>query len=182
MPCRVFGYSDSGWFSDFLAFFIAVKEVPLSFATLAVALTLVGGVLGKVACGFLVERLGTRLAFTLAQCLSAIGILAIFASGKFLAFVLLPILGAFLQGSTSITYGLVSDLVHRDRVSRGFAAIYTVSSLSALVGPISFGFLCDHYGIGVAMYTMAAVSLLAIPPILILKPKRVEMKIAQLFK
>lgn len=169
-------------FLTFLAFFIAAKDVPLSIATLAVTLTLVGGVLGKVACGFLAERMGTRLAFTLVQCLSAIGILAVFASGKFLAFVLLPILGAFLQGSTSITYGVVSDLVHRDRVSRGFAAIYTVSSLSALVGPISFGFLSDYYGIDIAMYTMATVSLLAIPPIFLLKPKQVQMKLPQFFK
>ena len=160
-------------FLTFLAFFIAAKEVPLSIATLAVSLTLVGGMLGKVACGFLAESMGTRLAFTLVQCLSAIGILAVFASGKFLAFVLLPLLGVFLQGSTSITYGVVSDLVHSDRVSRGFAAIYTVSSLSALVGPICFGLLSDHYGINIAMYTMAFVSIMAIPPILMLKPKQV---------
>ena len=165
-------------FLTFLAFFIAAKDVPLSLATLAVTLTLVGGMLGKAACGFLAERIGTRWAFTLVQCLSAIGIIAVLASGKILAFVLLPVLGIVLQGSTSVTYGVVGDLVHGDRVSRGFALIYTVSAMSGLLGPIFFGLLSDIFGIEVTMFAMATVSLLAIPPILLLRPKRSARKIA----
>lgn len=165
-------------FLTFLAFFIAAKDVSLSLATLAVTLTLVGGMLGKAACGFLAERIGTRWAFTVVQCLSAVGILAVLASGKVLAFALLPVLGIVLQGSTSVTYGVVGDLVHGDRVSRGFALIYTVSALSGLLGPIFFGLLTDHYGIELTMFAMATVSLLAIPPILLLRPKRAEQKVA----
>jgi FSR family fosmidomycin resistance protein-like MFS transporter len=160
-------------FLTFLAFFIAAKEVPLGLATLAVTLTLVGGMLGKAACGFLAERIGTRLAFMLVQGLTACGIVALLFSEKTLAFILLPILGIFLQGSTSITYGLVGDLVHADRTSRGFALIYSVSSLSGLLGPIFFGVLGDRFGIETTMGAMALISLLAVPPILLLRPKTV---------
>lgn len=158
-------------FLTFLAFFIAAKQVPLSLATLAVTLTLVGGMLGKAACGFLAERIGTRAAFALVQTLTAGGIVAVLLSEKTLAFVLLPVLGVVLQGSTSITYGLVGDLVHGARVSRGFALIYSVSSLSGLLGPIFFGLLSDHHGIETTMIVMAAISVLAIPPIALLRPK-----------
>lgn len=156
-------------FLTFLAFFLAEKDVPMSYATLAVTLTLVGGVFGKAACGFLAERIGTRMAFALVQGLTACGIVALLYVEKTLAFVLLPVLGMFLQGSTSITYGVVGDIVHADRLSRGFALIYSVSSLSGLLGPIFFGVLGDNFGIETAMFTMALISMLAILPITFLQ-------------
>ncbi len=158
-------------FLTFLAFFITAKEVPLGLATLAVTLTLVGGMLGKAACGFLAQRIGTRGAFTLVQFLTAGGIIAVLIADKTMAFVLLPVLGVFLQGSTSVTYSVVSELVHVERVSRGFALIYSVSSLSGLLGPIFFGLLGDKFGIETTMLAMAGVSILAIPPIMVLRPQ-----------
>ena len=158
-------------FLTFLAFFIAAKEVPLHLATFAVTLTLIGGIFGKVACGFLAERIGTRYAFALVQCITAVGIVAVLVSERFLAFALLPVLGIFLQGSTSITYGVVGELVHSERVSRGFALIYSISSLSGLLGPVFFGLLGDYFGIEPTMLAMALVSLLAIPPCMLVQPK-----------
>ena len=102
------------------------------------------------------------------------GILAVLLSDKVFAFFLLPLVGVCLQGSTSITYGAVGDLVREDRVSRGFAIIYSVSSLSGLLGPIAFGLLSDKYGIETTMVAMAAISLLAIPPIILLRSKTEE--------
>lgn len=158
-------------FLTFLAFFIAAKEVPLHLATFAVTLTLIGGIFGKVACGFLAERIGTRYGFALVQCITAVGIVAVLVSERFLAFALLPVLGIFLQGSTSITYGVVGELVHSERVSRGFALIYSISSLSGLLGPVFFGLLGDYFGIEPTMLAMALVSLLAIPPCMLVQPK-----------
>jgi MFS transporter, FSR family, fosmidomycin resistance protein len=156
-------------FLTFLAFFLAERDVPMSYATLAVTLTLVGGMFGKAACGFLAERIGARTAFALVQGLTACGIVALLYVEKTMAFVLLPVLGMFLQGSTSITYGVVGDIVHADRLSRGFALIYSVSSLSGLMGPIFFGVLGDNFGIETAMFAMALISMLAIPPIILLQ-------------
>ena len=163
-------------FLTFLAFFIVAKQVPMSLATLAVTITLVGGMMGKAAGGFLAERMGIRYAFTLVHCLTACGIIAVLFSGKVVAFCLLPLLGVCLQGSTSITYGAVGDLVHKDKVSRGFSIIYSVSSLSGLFGPIAFGLFSDNYGIEATMVAMSAISLLAIPPIILLRPKIEEAK------
>ena len=56
-----------------------------------------------------------------------------------------------------------------DRLSRGFALIYSVSSLSGLLGPIFFGVLGDNFGIETAMFAMALISMLAIPPIILLQ-------------
>lgn len=160
-------------FLVFVVFVVADKGVATHLAAFAVVLTLIGGIFGKAGCGYLAQRIGIRNAFVLAQCLTAFGIVVVAMGSPIAGFVLLPVLGMFLQGSTSITYGAIADLIQSNRQSRGFAMIYTVSSLSAIVGPTVFGLLSDHSGLSMAMFAMAIVSLLAVPPSLLLK-SRVE--------
>lgn len=156
-------------FLVFVAFIAAEKGVATHLAAFAVVLTLLGGILGKAGCGFLAQRIGVRQSFILAQCLTALGIGIVVAGTPLVAFMVLPLLGMFLQGSTTITYGAISDLIESNRQSRGFAMIYTVSSLSAIAGPVVFGFLSDHAGLDTAMMAMAVISLLAIAPSLLLR-------------
>ena len=155
-------------FLVFVIFVIADMGVAAHLATFAVVLTLIGGIFGKAGCGYLAERIGVRNAFVLAQCATAAGIIALSMSNQFTAFLLLPFLGMVLQGSTTITYGSIAELVRSDRQSRGFAMIYSVSGLSAIAGPIVFGLLSDHSGLDAALLAMAFISLLAIPPSLLL--------------
>ncbi|MCP5082131.1 MAG: MFS transporter [Alphaproteobacteria bacterium] len=162
-------------FLVFVVFVVAEKGIATHLAAFAVVLTLIGGIFGKAGCGYLAQRIGVRSAFVLAQCATALGIVAVALGTPMAAFALLPVLGMFLQGSTSITYGAIADLISSNRQSRGFAMIYTVSSLSAIVGPTVFGVLSDYSGLGTAMLAMAAVSLLAIPPSLLLKARSEQM-------
>lgn len=165
-------------FLVFVAFMFAEKGAASHLAAFAVVLTLVGGILGKGGCGFLAQRIGVRNAFILAQLATAALVVAVIISPLTAAFIILPLLGLFLQGSTTITYGAVSDVVRSDRQARGFAAIYTVSSLSAIAGPSVFGLLGDHFGLDQAILAMAIVSLLAIPPSLMLDLSRREQQSA----
>ncbi|MCH9669968.1 MAG: MFS transporter, partial [Gammaproteobacteria bacterium] len=152
-----------GGFLTFIAFLMIEKEVPANLAAVAVVLTLAGGIFGKFGCGLLADRIGVVRALWIVQLLTAAGILAIAFAPTLLAYCLLPMLGVVLQGSSSITYATVGDLVHKDRQSRGFAAIYSLSSAAGIVGPIIFGLLGDGYGLVPAMITMAVVVLLTLP-------------------
>jgi MFS family permease len=67
-----------------------------------------------------------------------------------------------VQGSSTVTYGALSDFVHRRRQSRGYAIIYTLSSLSAVVGPVFFGGLADTYGIELSLVTLAVLTCLTL--------------------
>jgi MFS family permease len=87
-----------------------------------------------------------------------------------IAYILLPVLGLALQGSSSITYGTVSDFVSADRRSRGFAVIYSTASVASIAGPIVFGVVGDHFGLVPAMLTMAVVVLLPLPLSALLRP------------
>jgi MFS family permease len=76
--------------------------------------------------------------------------------------ILLPLIGVAIQGSTTVTYGALADFIHRDRQSRGYAIIYTLSSLSAVVGPVVFGGLADLYGVEVSLLMLAILTSLTL--------------------
>jgi MFS family permease len=159
-----------GGFLTFLAFLMIEKQVPTGLAALAVVLTLAGGIFGKFGCGFLAERVGVIRSLVVVECLTAAGIVAVLLSPALVAFLLLPVLGLVLQGSSSITYATVSDLVHGERQSRGFAAIYSIASAASIVAPIVFGLIGDRFGLVPAMLIMACLVLLPLPLCPLLRP------------
>jgi MFS family permease len=160
-------------FLTFLAFLMLEKQVPVSLAGFAVVLTLAGGIFGKLGCGYLSERIGVRRSLIIVECLTAAGIVAVLLAPTLLAYILLPVLGLVLQGSSSITYATVSDLVRPDRRSRGFAVIYTVASAASIAGPIAFGVIGDRFGLAPAMLAMALVVLVPVPLSALLRPAKV---------
>ncbi len=156
-------------FLVFIAFLMLYKQVPVELAGFAVVLTLAGGIAGKFGCGLLAARLGPVRALIVVEIVSAAAILAVLAAPAMVAFCLLPLAGVVLQGSSSITYGTVGDLVDERRQSRGFALVYTLSSAASIVGPISFGLVSDGFGLEAAMVAMAVVVALPAPLSLLLR-------------
>ena len=153
-------------FLVFVAFLMLEKQVPVGLAGFAVVLTLAGGIAGKFGCGLLAARTGPVRALFVVELLCAAAILAVVAAPAMIALCLLPLAGVFLQGSSTITYGTVSDLVDERRHSRGFALVYTLVSIASVAGPIGFGLLSDGFGLDTAMYAMALV--VAVPALLTL--------------
>ncbi len=156
-------------FLVFVTFLLLQKQAPAGLAGLGVVLTLAGGMVGKLGCGLLAARIGVVRALVLVELLSAAGIVAVLFAPVALALCLLPVVGVVLQGSSTITYGTVGDLVDERRHSRGFALIYTIVSGAAVVGPIAFGLVSDGLGLGAAMLAMAVVVVLPIPLCLLLR-------------
>jgi FSR family fosmidomycin resistance protein-like MFS transporter len=150
-------------FLTFLAFLMAEKQVPTSLAVFAVVLTLAGGILGKLGCGYLAELLGIRSSLILVQCLTAVGIVAVVFAPTLIAYCMLPFLGLVLQGSSTITYGTVADLFDGKRHTRGFAAIYSIANAATVSGPVIFGLISDGFGLMTAMLCMAVALIAPLP-------------------
>tara|TARA_B100000945_G_C20105915_1_gene468038 strand:- start:189 stop:653 length:465 start_codon:yes stop_codon:yes gene_type:complete len=139
------------------------KQVSTGLITFAVAATLSGGVFGKYAGGLLAARIGVIRSMVFFEVLTAIGIMLVFYTPGNISFFLLPLVGVFLQGSSSITYGTVSNLVHTKQQSRGFSIVYTIASSASFVGPAIFGLIIDMFGFKVMMTLMATLVLATLP-------------------
>ena len=99
-------------FLVFITFVMIEKQVSTGLVAFAVAATLSGGICGKYVGGLLAARIGMIRSIVLFEMLTAIGIMLVFYTPGNFSFFLLPLVGVFLQGSSSITYGTVSNLVH----------------------------------------------------------------------
>ena len=147
-------------FLVFVAFLMIEKNVPASLAAFAVVATLAGGVIGKYACGHLSAGLGVVRSLFLVEVFTAVGIVGVILLPPVAAFVLLPFVGVVLQGSSTITYGSVSEFVDEARQSRGFALIYSMANGASVAGPVAFGMVSDFYSVGTAVTIMVLVTLL----------------------
>jgi MFS transporter, FSR family, fosmidomycin resistance protein len=156
-------------FLVFITFLMVSKGASAAIAPTAVVLTLVGGVVGKFFCGRLSARLGTTPALMLVQLLCMLGIAALLVLPVEAGFVLLPFLGVVLQGSSTITYGAVSDFITPERRARGFALIYSMSGGASIAGAVCIGVLSDSVGLAMAFGVMVGVVGLTLPMALVLQ-------------
>jgi MFS family permease len=156
-------------FLTFVAFLMLAKGLPEGWALLSVPLVAAGGMAGKLACGYLAERFGPvrTIAFTQGAC--ALGIATLVYLPGLSAYVMLPLVGLALNGTSSALYGTVGDVVEPEKVSRAFGLFYTVGSSSGVIGPLAYGVLADQVGVPATVLAIAAVTLACLPATLWLK-------------
>jgi MFS family permease len=150
-------------FMTFIAFLLIAKGLPERWAVLSVPLVLVGGMAGKLACGLLAERLGIARMIVLTEVATAGGILAALALPGVGAFVLLPLLGVVLQGTSSVLYATIGEYVEPERLPRAFGFFYTIGSVCGIAAPLGYGLLGNRYGVEASIAVMGAAILFTLP-------------------
>jgi MFS family permease len=150
-------------FLTFLPFLLQQKGASVQSIGFALTLIFAGGALGKYVCGHLGARLGTIATVFLTEGLTAASILLLIPLSLVPAFVLLPILGIMLNGTSSVLYGSVPELVDPAQRRRAFAIFYTGTIGSGAVSPLLYGLFSDALGIPAMMGIVAGVVLLTLP-------------------
>jgi predicted MFS family arabinose efflux permease len=82
----------------------------------------------------------------------------------------LPLLGVALNGTSSVLYGSVPDLVAPARRARAFGVFYTGTIGAGAGAPVLYGLLGDALGSLSATLAVAATVLLTLPLSLVLAP------------
>jgi FSR family fosmidomycin resistance protein-like MFS transporter len=157
-------------FLTFLPFVLTAKGAGLSTVGLALTLVFAGGAAGKLVCAWIGARIGTVATVWLTETVTAVGIIALLPLSLEGAMVLLPIVGIALNGTSSVLYGSVPDLVAPAKRQRAFSIFYTGTIGAGAVSPAIYGLLGDAVGVTTALVVIAAVVLVTLPITLVLRP------------
>jgi MFS family permease len=157
-------------FLTFLPFVLTAKGASLPTVGLALTLVFAGGAAGKLVCAFIGARIGAVATVWLTEAVTALGIVALLPLSLEAALLLLPLVGVALNGTSSVLYGSVPDLVEPARRQRAFGIFYTGTIGAGAVSPALYGLLGDAVGVPSALVVVAAVVLLTLPITLALRP------------
>ena len=149
-------------FLTFIAFVLVEKGASASHAAGGVVLTLIGGTAGKFTGGLLAARVGDRNSFFIIQCMTILGLLGVLFLPLQAIFVLLPVVGVFVQGSSTVCYGTVADYVDESKTTRAYAIIYTLSSAASVAGPFFLGVLADRVHIEAVLWSLMVVTAISL--------------------
>jgi MFS family permease len=157
-------------FLTFLPFILTAKGASLPMIGVALTLVFAGGAAGKLICAFIGARIGMTATVCLTEILTAILILAILPLSLEASLVILPPIGVALNGTSSVLYGSVPNLVAPEKHARAFGVFYTGTIGSGAVAPVLFGIAGDAFGLTWAIVLIAAMALVTIPLAIVLRP------------
>jgi MFS family permease len=153
----------------FLPFLLIAKGSSVRAVGFALMLIFAGGAVGKFACGVLAERLGVIRTVIVTETATGVGILLLLALPLTPALALLPVLGIALNGTSSVLYGTVADLVDGDRRARSYAVFYTLGIGASALSPSIYGVVSDWGGVPLALTIVASVVFVTLPLTLALR-------------
>jgi predicted MFS family arabinose efflux permease len=157
-------------FLIFLPFILIAKGASLPTVGLALTLVFAGGAAGKLVCAFIGARLGVITTVCLTEGLTTAGILLLLPLPLQAALAVLPVIGVMLNGTSSVLYGSVPELVEPSKRTRMFGIFYTGTIGSGALAPALYGFVGDAVGVPTAAMAVAGVCLVTLPLALALRP------------
>jgi predicted MFS family arabinose efflux permease len=165
-------------FLTFLPFVLTAKGASLQTVGLALTLVFAGGAAGKLVCAFIGARIGAVATVWLTELVTAAAILALLPLPLDAAMVLLPVIGVALNGTSSVLYGSVPDLVPATRQARAFGIFYTGTIGAGAISPALYGLLGDVIGVQPAIIVIACAVLLTLPLTMFLRPALAEARMS----
>ena len=153
----------------FLPFLLLAKGLTVPGVGLALAVLFAGGAAGKFVCGVVAERVGLIRTVVLTEAATALGIAAVALAPRAIALGLLLPLGIALNGTSSVLYATVADLVAPARRARAYGLYYTLTVGASAAAPVCYGVLGDALGVPATVLLSAALVLLTIPLSLMLR-------------
>ena len=157
-------------FLTFMPFILIAKGLGVGGVGLAFALVFAGGATGKFVCGVVADRVGVIRTVVITEAATTALILTVVGAPLPIALAVLIPLGIALNGTSSVLYGTVADLVSSERRSRAYGLYYTVSVGASALAPTVWGLVGDAVGVSLTLSLVALVVLTTIPLCLVLRP------------
>jgi FSR family fosmidomycin resistance protein-like MFS transporter len=147
----------------FLPFLLLRKEIAADQVGFALTLLFAGGAAGKFACGLLAERLGIVPMVVSTEALTTAGILLLFWVSPAGVWYLLPFVGVVLNGTSSVLYATVAEIISPGGRSRGYGLYYAITLGAGAVAPVIYGLAIDRLGLTFSLVAVALMASMTIP-------------------
>ena len=147
----------------FLPFLLLQKGIPVVQVSFAITLLLAGGAVGKFVCGVLAEWLGIIPMVAGTETLTAVGILSLTFFPLSVIWVILPFVGIVLNGTSSVLYATVAEIISPKARSRGYGLYYAITLGCGAISPIFYGFLTEFLGLSLTIMSIGLMVLLTLP-------------------
>jgi len=157
-------------------FLFIQKGIRVESVGFALSLLFIGGAAGKFMCGALAERIGVIATVVITECITGFGILILVVLPFPHIYFFLPVLGAALNGTSSVLYGTVGDFVSTHRIARAFGLFYTFVIAAAALAPPIMGRLSDLLGLDDSIRLIGWIALSTVPMAFVLARQTAELK------
>jgi FSR family fosmidomycin resistance protein-like MFS transporter len=147
----------------FLPFLLLRKGIPMTQVGFALTLLFAGGAVGKFVCGILAEWFGVIPMVVRTEVLTSAGILSLVWSPTSLTWFTLPFVGVVLNGTSSVLYATVAEMISPSARSRGYGLYYAITLGSGAIAPMVYGLLTDSFGLSLTLIAIALIVLLTLP-------------------
>ncbi|OCR22487.1 hypothetical protein AFK24_25700 [Pseudomonas syringae] len=154
-------------FLTFLPFIIKANGGSLAQTGFALTLVFLGGAVGKFVCGWMANSLGTVRTVVVTELATALLIGVVLFSPLSIGLLALPLLGAVLNGTSSVLYGSVPDVVNSQKLEKAFSVFYTGTIGSGALAPILYSFIGDNLGLTTATTLVAVTAVIALIPVVL---------------
>ena len=155
----------------FLPFLLLRKGIAVTEFGYALTLLFAGGAAGKFVCGILAEWVGVLPMVMGTEILTTAGILSLTILPPLGIWVMLPFLGIVLNGTSSVLYATVAEIIPPESRSRGYGIYYAVTLGSGALSPLAFGILTDAAGLTFTLVITALMLLVTLPLCRFISPK-----------
>ncbi|SHN57696.1 MFS transporter [Desulfitobacterium chlororespirans] len=150
-------------FLTFLPFLLQEKGAGVNTIGFALALIFAGGATGKLVCGILATRVGILRSVIITESLTALCISGMMVLSLGRALLLAPLLGLALNGTSSVLYGSVPELVPEKQRAQAFSVFYTAVLGSGAIVPSVYGLISDFMSLQWTVTIIALGALATLP-------------------
>jgi MFS transporter, FSR family, fosmidomycin resistance protein len=162
---------------SFVSFLLIQKGIQTESVGFTLSLLFIGGAVGKFVCGALAERIGVIATVVITEAITGSGIFLLTFLPLSYIYLFLPVLGAALNGTSSVLYGMVADFVKTHRVARAFGLFYTFVIIAAAIAPPIMGKVSDMLGVDNSIRLIGCIALCTLPMAYTLSRQMVKMSL-----
>jgi MFS family permease len=97
------------------------------------------------------------------EILTTVGILSLYWSSPSVIWFIFPFVGIVLNGTSSVLYATVAEIISPSGRSRGYGLYYAITVGCGVISPVIYGLITDSLGLSFTIIGTALMVLITLP-------------------